>query len=150
MTSNKDDWETPQSLFDKLNAIYNFTLDTAASDSNAKYEHYYTIKEDGLKQKLSGRVFCNPPYGRSIKEWIKKASDEAKNCEVIVMLMPARTDTIYFHDYIYRKQNVSVEFLRGRLKFEDKGVAKHPCPFPSMIVVIKGGCIMWRMMEKKT
>ena len=68
MTSNKDDWETPQELFDKLNAIYNFTLDTAASDENAKCKDYYTIKEDGLKQKWSGRVFCNPPYGRNMKD----------------------------------------------------------------------------------
>ena len=139
MTSNKDDWETPKYLYDKLNEIYKFTLDVAASDYNAKCSNYFSIKENALKQKWSGRVFCNPPYGRNMKDWIKKASDEAKNCEVIVMLIPARTDTSYFHDYIYKKQNVTVEFLRGRLKFEDKGIAKNPCPFPSMIVVIKGG-----------
>lgn len=138
MTSNKDDWETPQELFNQLNDIYHFTLDPCANEINHKCENYYDVEKDGLSQQWSGNVFCNPPYGRNMKAWIKKASEEAKNCDVIVLLIPARTDTSYFHDYIYKKKNVSIEFLRGRLKFEDKGIAKNPCPFPSMIVVMKG------------
>ena len=137
-SSNKEDWETPQALYDKLNAIYHFTLDAAASSLNAKCDNYFTIKENGLKQTWSGRVFCNPPYNRKLREWVKKAVEEANNCEVIVMLIPARTDTTYFHDYIYKKENIKVDFIRGRLKYEDKGVAKDSSPFPSMIVGIKG------------
>ena len=132
LTSNKDDWETPQKLYDALNEEYGFTLDPCASHENHKCEKYYTIEEDGLKQDWSGEVvFCNPPYGRNIGEWVKKCSDESKHATV-VMLIPARTDTSYFHDYIYHKADV--EFIRGRLKFEVGGVAKSPAPFPSMIV----------------
>lgn len=119
LTSNKDDWETPQKLYDALNEEYGFTLDPCASHENHKCEKYYTIEEDGLKQDWSGEVvFCNPPYGRNIGEWVKKCSDESKHA-TIVMLIPARTDTSYFHDYIYHKADV--EFIRGRLKFEVGG-----------------------------
>ena len=78
-------------------------------------------------------VFCNPPYGRAIKDWVKKCSEESrKHGSTIVMLIPARTDTSYFHDYIYKKQNVEVRFVRGRLKFGD---GKNSAPFPSMVVI---------------
>ena len=132
MSSDRHDWETPQALFDKLNKIYNFTLDPCASDSNHKCDKYYTEETDGLKQSWKGEtVFCNPPYGRYIKEWVKKCYEESKHATV-VMLIPARTDTSYFHDYIYHKADI--EFLRGRLKFEIGGVPKKPAPFPSMLV----------------
>lgn len=78
-------------------------------------------------------VFCNPPYGRAIGEWVKKCSEEAKKPNTtVVMLIPARTDTSYFHDYIYQKDNVDIRFVRGRLKFGD---GKAPAPFPSMVVI---------------
>ena len=132
MTSNKDDWETPQELFDKLDAIYHFTLDPCSTHENAKCEKHFTVEDDGLAQSWEDEtVFCNPPYGRSIGEWVKKCAEESKHAKV-VMLIPARTDTAYFHDYIYRK--AKVEFLRGRLKFERGGVALNSAPFPSMIV----------------
>lgn len=122
LTSNKDDWETPQALFDSLNEEYHFTLDPCASHKNHKCDKYYTIEDDGLSQDWSGEVvFCNPPYGRNIGEWVKKCSDESKHA-VVVMLIPARTDTSYFHDYIYHKADV--EFIRGRLKFEVGGWRK--------------------------
>lgn len=132
LTSNKDDWETPQALFEKLNKKYNFTLDPCANDLNHKCDKYYTVKEDGLKQDWTGEtVFCNPPYGRNINAWVKKCAEESKHATV-VMLIPARTDTSYFHDYIYNK--AEIEFIRGRLKFEVGGVPGNSAPFPSMIV----------------
>lgn len=133
LTSNKEDWETPQALFNELNKKYNFTLDPCCTKENAKCDKYYTKEEDGLKQSWKNeRVFCNPPYGRNISEWVKKCFEEKDNAEVIVMLIPARTDTSYFHDYIYNK--AKVEFIRGRLKFESGGVPSNPAPFPSMLV----------------
>lgn len=137
LTSNKDDWETPQALFEELDAEYHFTLDPCASHANAKCLNYYTIEDDGLKQDWSDEVvFCNPPYGRNIGEWVKKCHDESTKAKTIVMLIPARTDTSYFHDYIYGI--AEIQFLRGRLKFEIGGVASNPAPFPSMLVIYKG------------
>lgn len=132
MTSQKDDWETPQALFDELDAVYHFTLDPCSTHENAKCAKHYTVEEDGLSQPWDGEtVFCNPPYGRNIGAWVRKCHDESSRAKV-VMLIPARTDTAYFHDYIYGK--ASVRFLRGRLKFERGGVASFSAPFPSMIV----------------
>lgn len=132
MTSEKDDWETPQALFDELDAVYHFTLDPCSTHENAKCAKHYTAEEDGLAQSWEGEtVFCNPPYGRNIGEWVRKCSEESKHAR-IVMLIPARTDTAYFHDHIYHKAHV--RFIRGRLKFERGGVALNSAPFPSMLV----------------
>ena len=132
-SSQTDLWETPQEFFDKLNAEFGFTLDPCATHENAKCDKYFTIKEDGLKQNWQGEtVFCNPPYGRVIKDWVKKCYEESrKENTTVVMLIPARTDTSYFHDYIYNKAK-EIRFIRGRLKF---GNAKNSAPFPSMVVV---------------
>ena len=78
------------------------------------------------------RVFCNPPYGRAIRDWVRKCAEETE--AFVTLLVPARTDTAYFHDHIYRKPNVRIEFLRGRLRFEQGGVATGAAPFPSMLV----------------
>lgn len=140
MTSDKDDWETPQELFDRLDAKHHFTLDPCSTHGNAKCAKHYTIEEDGLAQSWKGEtVFCNPPYGRNLGEWVRKCAEESKHAK-IVLLIPARTDTRYFHDYIYRKPWVEVEFLRGRLKFERGGVALQSSPFPSMLVTFRGSC----------
>jgi len=126
--STTDKWETPQDLFDKLNEVYRFTLDVCATADNAKCERYFTPIEDGLSQDWNGETcWMNPPYGRVIGKWIKKASGANA---VVVALLPARTDTRWFHDYIYGKAEIL--FLRGRLKF---GGAKHGAPFPSMLVI---------------
>lgn len=132
MTSNKDDWETPQALFDELDARFHFTLDPCSTHENAKCAKHYTAEEDGLSQSWEGEtVFCNPPYGRGIGEWVRKCHEESAHAKV-VMLLPARTDTAYFHDHIYHK--AKVRFIRGRLKFEVGGVPGQSAPFPSMIV----------------
>lgn len=133
MTSRKNDWETPQALFEQLDAIHHFTLDPCSTHDNAKCAKHYTVEDDGLSKSWEGEsVFCNPPYGRNIGEWVRKCAEESKHAHV-VMLIPARTDTAYFHDYIYHKADI--EFLRGRLKFEQGGKALQSAPFPSMVVV---------------
>ena len=133
MTSLTDDWGTPTWLFNNLNDKFNFTLDVCASDENAKCSKYFTIKENGLEQDWEDVNWCNPPYGRKIGLWVKKAFEENKKGKTVVLLLPARTDTKWFHDYIYC--NYRVDFIKGRLKFND---GKNPAPFPSMIVYMIG------------
>ncbi len=137
LSSKKMDWCTPQDFFDKLNEEFNFVLDAAASPRSKKCSMYFTKEDDVLSQswQVGGAVFVNPPYGREIRKWVRKAASECGDFP-IVMLMPARTDTSYFHDYIYEK--VEIRFLRGRLKFTDEdGNVRNPTPFPSMIVIFK-------------
>jgi len=135
-SSEKDNWETPQVFFDKLNSNFHFTLDAAATKENTKCGEYLT---NALTEKWTGRVFCNPPYGRTITGlFVQKAVLEHRlgNAELIVMLLPARTDTKWFHTYIYNK--AEIRFLKGRLKFEMGGVSKDAAPFPSMLAIYKG------------
>jgi site-specific DNA-methyltransferase (adenine-specific) len=130
--SKNEVWETPQAFFDKLNDEFRFTLDACALPENAKCRLYYTPQDDGLLQDWSGHTtFCNPPYGRKIAAWVEKCYWESrkKNTKV-VMLLPARTDTVYFHSYIYQK--AEIRFVKGRLKF---GNALNSAPFPSMVVI---------------
>jgi site-specific DNA-methyltransferase (adenine-specific) len=127
-------WATPQDFFDRLNEEFHFTLDPCATERTAKCKRYYTPEVDGLKQDWGGEtVFCNPPYGREIGLWVKKCYDESrKPGTVVVMLIPARTDTAWFHDWVYHK--AEVRFVRGRLKF---GGSTNSAPFPSMVVVFR-------------
>lgn len=130
-TSKTDLWSTPQDFFDRLNSIYHFTLDVCALPENAKCAKYYTPTDDGLIQDWSNEiVWCNPPYGRTIGLWIEKAYRESLNGSRIVMLLPARTDTRWFHDYLINK--AQIVFIRGRLRF---GNATSPAPFPSMLAI---------------
>lgn len=131
-TSKTDNWSTPQAFFDELNEEFMFTLDPCADAENHKCELWYSKEDDGLTKDWGGEVvFCNPPYGRSVGKWVKKCHDEAqKGNAICVMLLPARTDTRWFHDYIYGKAHV--RFLKGRLCFGD---GKGRAPFPSMVVV---------------
>lgn len=134
MFSSKTDlWETPQSFYDELDKEFQFTLDPCATPENAKCEMFFTKEMNGLTQNWEGnRVFCNPPYGKEIGKWVKKAYEESKKSNTtVVMLIPARTDTAYFHDYIYHKAK-EIRFVKGRLKF---GQSKNAAPFPSMVVV---------------
>ena len=128
-TSNTDKWETPQDFFDRLNEEFCFDLDVCALPENAKCEKYFTPDVDGLKQEWTGTVWCNPPYGRRIGLWVEKAYKA--NCTV-VMLLPARTDTKWFHEYIYGK--AEIRFIKGRLKF---GGSNNAAPFPSMVVIYR-------------
>lgn len=132
-SSNSNEWATPIALFRELDAEFRFDLDPCSTHENAKCADYYTIEDDGLTKNWGGRrVFCNPPYGREIRKWVRKCYTEAqKPNTLVVMLIPARTDTSYFHDYIYHKAK-EIRFLRGRLHFNE---SKQGAPFPSMIVV---------------
>ena len=131
MFSSKTDlWETPQDLFDKLNNEFQFTLDVCATPENAKCDKFYTEEQDGLEHPWKGTVWCNPPYGRGIGQWVRRALFASVSGSTVVMLLPARTDTKWFHDYIYHK--AEIRFIKGRLKF---GGCKDAAPFPSMVVI---------------
>ena len=131
-TSNTDQWSTPQDLFDKLHKKYNFNLDVCALPSNAKCPAFFDPDTDGLAQSWAPLTcWMNPPYGRTIGKWMEKAYNESISGATVVCLVPARTDTAWWHDYAIKGE---IEFLRGRLKF---GGSKNSAPFPSAIVVFK-------------
>lgn len=133
-SSKSNEWSTPIDFFDKLNEEFHFTLDPCCTKENAKCDKFYTIKENGLEQDWQNEiVFVNPPYGKDQKLWIKKSYEESqKENTTVVMLIPARTDTIAFHEYIYGK--AEIRFIKGRLKF---GGSNNSAPFPSMVVIYR-------------
>lgn len=134
-SSNSMEWETPIEFFKELDKEFHFTLDPCCTSATAKCSKYYTRSENGLAQDWKGEtVFVNPPYGRNLIQWVQKCYIEShKPGTTVVMLIPARTDTRYFHEYIYGKAK-EIRFLRGRLKFSG---AENGAPFPSMLVVYK-------------
>ncbi|HHB81968.1 MAG TPA: phage N-6-adenine-methyltransferase [Devosia sp.] len=136
-SSKNDDWGTPQDLFDRLNSIYNFQLDAAAASHNAKCPRFFTPHDDALQKNWAQykRIWLNPPYGRSIGDWMKKAYDESQRGALVVCLVHARTDTRWWHNWVEGKARVT--FLKGRLKFttgKDQHIAQS-APFPSVLVV---------------
>lgn len=134
-SSKTDQWSTPQDFYQSLDDEFHFDLDSCADATNYKCDTYFTKEEDGLLQDWGGhRVFCNPPYGKAISAWVEKCYEEGqKDNTLVVMLIPARTDTRYFHDYIYH--HAEIRFVKGRLKFGD---SKQSAPFPSMVVIFRG------------
>ena len=132
-SSKTDMWETPQELFDELDKEFQFDLDVCAIPENAKCKRYYTPEQDGLSKPWDGTCWCNPPYGRDIGQWLRRALFASVGGATVVMLLPARTDTKWFHDYIYKR--AEIRFVKGRLKF---GNSKNSAPFPSMVVVFRG------------
>jgi phage N-6-adenine-methyltransferase len=130
-SSNTDQWPTPIEFFKKLDAEFNFQTDVCASRDNAKCETFFTEEDDGLSQEWAGTCWMNPPYGRAIKDWMRKAYESSLSGATVVCLVPARTDTAWWHDYAAKGE---VRFVRGRLKF---GEAKHGAPFPSAVVVFR-------------
>ena len=130
-SSKTDLWETPNVFFKELDREFHFSLDVCATKENTKCERFYTPEDDGLNQEWEGVCWMNPPYGRQIGKWVKKAAES--HCRV-VCLLPARTDTAWWHDYCI-KEGV-IRFIRGRLKF---GNAKNNAPFPSAIVIFGSG-----------
>lgn len=130
-SSKTDLWSTPQDFFDELNAEFGFDLDVCCTSENAKCSRHYTIEDDGLRQKWSGTVWMNPPYGRGIGKWIQKAYESSRAGAIVVCLVPARTDTAWWHDYCMKGE---IRFVRGRLKF---GESCNSAPFPSAIVVFR-------------
>lgn len=130
-SSGSEEWPTPQIFFDELNEEFNFTLDPCATAENAKCPHYFTSEQDGLIQDWgNNRVFCNPPYGRTMRAWARKCYEASRKGALVVLLVPSRTDTRWFHDSVYRK--AELRFVRGRLKF---GEGKQSAPFPSLVAI---------------
>ncbi len=130
-SSATDEWATPQDFFDKMNAEFHFETDVCATPQNAKCKRYFTKEQDGLSLPWGGRCWMNPPYGRKIGLWVKKAWEAAQTGATVVCLLPARTDTSWWHDYCMKGE---VRFVRGRLKF---GGSKNPAPFPSAVVIFR-------------
>ena len=116
-SSQTDEWETPQILFQALDREFGFDLDVCATQENAKCRLYYTKDQDGLRMPWSGTVWCNPPYGRKIGNWVKKALFASAAGSTVVMLLPARTDTKWFHYYIYRKKTRGDTIFGGQIAF---------------------------------
>jgi phage N-6-adenine-methyltransferase len=132
-------------LFAELNREFNFTLDACASPENAKCPHYFTAEQDGLQQTWTGRVWCNPPYGRTIGLWISKAweSVQSGSAELVALLIPAKPDTQWWHTHCVRGE---VRFFKGRLRF---GAMKYPAPFPSALVVFRNASLRYETDEKE-
>ena len=127
-----DDWPTPQAFFDQLNREFKFTLDPCASAENAKCRWFFTREDDGLKQNWrSHRVFCNPPYGKTMRDWARKCYEASQGGALVALLAHARTDTRWFHDWVYGKAD-EIRFVRGRLKIGD---GSQSAPFPSLIAI---------------
>lgn len=133
-SSKSDEWETPQQFYDELDKEFNFNLDVCATDDNHKCQEYFTQEDNGLEKSWGGyRVWCNPPYS-NIEKWVEKAFYETKQeGTLVVLLIPSRTDTRYFHNFIYGR--TEIRFVKGRLKF---GASKNTAPFPSMVVIFRG------------
>jgi phage N-6-adenine-methyltransferase len=142
--SASEEWGTPQRLFDELHREFNFNLDAAASVDNCKLPVFYTKEQDALKQEWNGNVYLNPPYGRQVYDWVRKARAEIDSgrAKVVVMLLKATTEVKWFHQFIWDKAahkpypGVEVRFVAGRLKFQVPGM-DNTAPFSSMVVVLK-------------
>ena len=132
-SSKSDEWETPDDVFRDLDMEFNFNLDPCASEENKKCNQFFSLEQNGLNQNWGGQsVFCNPPYSQ-IYNWVEKCYTESlKPNTVVVMLIPSRTDTRYFHDFINHRSEI--RFIRGRLRF---GHSKNSAPFPSMVVIFR-------------
>jgi len=144
-SSTSSEWQTPHAFYDKLDATFSFDLDPCATPLTAKCEKYFTPEENGLLQDWSGhRVFMNPPYGRGVDKWLKKAFEESATPHTtVVCLIPARTDTKYWHKYCMKADEIY--FVKGRLKFVQQQVTDtaittccNAAPFPSAVVVFRG------------
>ena len=131
MTSNTDLWSTPRDFFDDYNAIYHFDVDVCATAENALCAKFYSPEDNGLSKEWHGVCWMNPPYGREIGKWMNKAYESSLHGATVVCLVPARTDTAWWHDYAMKG---NIEFIRGRLKF---GGSKNSAPFPSAVVVFQ-------------
>jgi site-specific DNA-methyltransferase (adenine-specific) len=132
-TSKRDVWSTPQSLFDRLNAEFGFTIDVCATEENARVRPYYSPEVNGLKQQWKGTVWMNPPFSE-IERWMKKAYLSSLLGATVVALTPARVDTKWFFDFALRAEEI--RFLQGRLRFGD---ARNSAPFPTCIAVFRPG-----------
>ncbi len=132
--TSSDCWETPQDLFDKLDTEFGFDLDVCAMECNAKCDRYFTKEQDGLLRTWTGVCWMNPPYGRGINKWIKKAYRASQAGATVVCLVPARTETSWFQDYCLKGE---VRFVRGRLWFKKPDGKTGRPRFGSAVVIFR-------------
>jgi site-specific DNA-methyltransferase (adenine-specific) len=125
------EWSTPKAFFEKWNSYFHFQLDACATARNTKCRRYYTRRDDGLKRPWNGRTWVNPPYDRQLWRWVKKGYETCRQGNLVVMLLPASTDSSWFHRWC--KGKGEIEFVRGRLTFSKTGRAS----FASMIVIFR-------------
>lgn len=153
-SSATDEWPTPDDLFANLDSEFAFTLDPCADSDNAKCAKFFTKDDDGLSQPWSGAVFMNPPYGRQIGEWVRKAWLSSLEGATVVCLIPARTDTKYWHDYAMKASEV--RFIKQRLHFSSRrheervasgAATAHNAPFPSVLLVFRPGHVGFPIMS---
>jgi len=148
LSSNKQNWRTPKAFFRRLDDKFSFGLDAAAEPCNALCERYITKEQDALASHwpdfLPDRgifnVWLNPPYGRNIWKWLNKAWEMSATNQIsrVICLVPARTDTDWFHNYVWGRAN-EIVLVHGRIRFEDEqGPAPHTSTFPSMVVAYDG------------
>jgi phage N-6-adenine-methyltransferase len=136
--SESSDWETPRWLFEKLDQEFHFTLDVCASRGNAKCSRYFPPEKDGLVQRWSGVCWMNPPYGRQVGKWVQKAWEEGQRGCVVVCLLPVRSDTRWWHQWVMKSSEIRL--LSKRLTFEGAG---NKAPFPVAIVVFRKEKMEW-------
>jgi phage N-6-adenine-methyltransferase len=134
LTSKTEDWATPDVLFAELDAEFSFTLDVCADKTNNKTPAFFDKETDGLSQPWTGVCFMNPPYGRTIGLWVKKAYESSLEGATVVCLVPSRTDTAWWHDYAMKGE---LRFIRRRLKFVGSDGVRREAPFPSAIVIFR-------------
>jgi phage N-6-adenine-methyltransferase len=127
-TSKTPEWSTPQDFFDRLDSEFKFTTDVCATEENAKCNRFYSPEQDGLSMEWEGVCWMNPPYGRTIAAWMLKAYSYGMKGGTVVCLVPARTDTLWWHSFAMLGE---IRYVRGRLKFGKGGSA----PFPSAVVI---------------
>ena len=148
LSAEKDEWATPQALFEQLDAEFGFTLDVCASPYNAKCKRYFTAADDGLSRSWSGEVvFMNPPYS-TVSEWMGKALYESEHGATVVCLVPSRTDVGWFWDYA---KSGEIRLIQGRLHFTDDEGNTGPAPFPSVVVVFGPDCapgLVWSDLNR--
>ena len=106
LSSKSVEWATPQEVFDALDAEFNFTIDVCATPENAKCDRFFTEEENGLEQEWVGSVWCNPPYGRTVKLWIRKGYESSLKGATVVMLIPSNTGTSWWHDYVKNQSTI--------------------------------------------
>ena len=129
-----EEWPTPQTFFETLAREFAFTLDPCATRRNAKCTVYFTKSQDRLTQDWgTRRVFCNPPYGRCMRAWAQKCYQASQAGATVVLLAHARTDTLWFYDWVYGKAS-EIRFIKGRLKFGD---GRQSAPFPSLVAIFR-------------
>lgn len=133
-SSNKEEYKTPQCLFELLHKEFQFTLDAAASQTNTKCSQFYAREDDALAQDWPGHVWCNPPYGRNISRWVEKGYMESRKGSTVVMLLPSRTDTLWWHKWVMKAKEI--RFLNQRLTFEG---TNNKSPMPCSIIVFTSG-----------